>query len=136
MPLEEDLVARTAVVFTAEEVVEAHLVERGRAGIGGQVPADTRRPVVRPQHHGHGIPADQPSQAPLELLVAGKERLLLGADGVDVAGLGQRRQAHVKLSRTLENLVEHEPGALVPLLAVDLIKRVEPLLGLGGIDVG
>jgi hypothetical protein len=39
--LEEDLVAALAVgVLAAEEVVEADLVQRGRAGVGGDVPAD------------------------------------------------------------------------------------------------
>ncbi len=94
------------------------------------------RPVVGPQDHGHGVPADQPPDAPLHLLVAREERLLLRADGVDVARLGQRRQADVQLAGTLEQLVEQEAGALVAFLAVDLVQRIQPLLRLGRVDVG
>jgi hypothetical protein len=42
--LEEDLVADAADVLAPEEVVEAHLVEGGRAGVGREVPPDGLRP--------------------------------------------------------------------------------------------
>ena len=47
--LEEDLVAEAAVGLAAEEVVEAHLVERGRAGVGREVAADAFGPRVGPR---------------------------------------------------------------------------------------
>ena len=134
--LEEDLVARDAIIFPLEEMVEANFVERGRAGIGRQVAADSGRPVVGPQDHRHGVPSNQPPDSALELLVAREERLLLGADGVDVAGLRQWRQADVELTSAFEQLVQEEAGAFVALLAVNLVQRIQPFLGLGGIDVG
>ena len=88
MALEEDLIARPAVVLAAEEVVEADFVESGGAGICREVAAESGRSIVSPQDHGHRIPANQPPDAPLEILVAREERLILGADGVDVTGLG------------------------------------------------
>src|SRR5206468_2595922 len=38
--LEEDLVAPAVRVLAAEEVVEADFVERGRAGVGGEMATD------------------------------------------------------------------------------------------------
>ena len=88
------------------------------------------------QDHRHRVPADQPPDAALELLVAGEERLLLGADRVDVAGAGQARQPDVPLARALQQLEHQESGPVLALLVHDLVERVEPVLGLGLVDVG
>ena len=137
MALVEDLVAGLGfVVLAPEEVVEADLVEGRGRGVRREVTADPGEPAVRPEDHRHGIPADQPADPQLELLVAREERLLLGADRVDVAGLGQRRQADVQLARPLEQLEHEEPGAVLALVADDLVERLEPLRGLRLVDVG
>ena len=112
--LEEDLVAGLAVVLAAEEVVEADLVQAGRGGVRREVAADAGEPAVRAQHHRRRVPADDPADPPLHLLVAREVRLLLGADRVDVAGLGQRRQPDLELARALQQLVDEEPGAVSP----------------------
>ncbi len=46
------------------------------------------------------------------------------------------RQADLPLPRPLEELVGDEPGALHPLLVDDLVEGVDPVLGLGRVDVG
>ena len=135
MALEEDLISRGTVVLAAEEVVEADLVQRRCTGVRGQVPTDSGELAVGPHDHRHGVPADQPPDAALHLLVARKEGFLFGADGVDVAGLCQRGQTDVQLAGSLQQLVQDESGPLVALLGVDLIERVEPLLSLGRIRV-
>ena len=66
----------------------------------------------------------------------GNVGLLLGADRVDVAGLGQRRQPDLELARPLEELVDDEPGAGLAFLGDDLVERREPVLGLVRVDVG
>ncbi len=134
--LEEDLVAAARVVLAAEEVVEAHLVQGRRRGIGRHVPADPREADVRTQDHGHGIPADEPADAALQLLVAREPGLLLGADRVDVARLGERRHADLELTGPLEQLEHEEPCAVLAGLVQDLVQRLEPLPGLGLVDVG
>ena len=73
--------------------------------------------------------------AELHRLVAGEVRLLLGADGVDVARLGQRRQADLQLSRALEQLEEDESRPLRAGGLDQLVERLEPLLRLDRIDV-
>ena len=98
--------------------------------------ADPREAVVRAKDHRDGVPADDPPDPLLELLVAREVRLLLRADRVDVARLGQRRQADVELARALEQLVDEEAGAALALLLDDLVEGGEPFLGLGRVDVG
>ena len=67
--------------------------------------------AVRAQDHRDRVPADDPPDAQLHRLVARERRLLLGADRVDVARLGQRRKADLELACALEQLVDEEPGA-------------------------
>ena len=133
--LVEDLVTGTPVVLAAEEVVEADLVERRGRGVRGEVSADPREPAVGAEDHRHRVPADDPADPQLDRLVAGEERLLLRADRVDVAGLGQWRQADVELPRALEQLVDEEPRAALALLLDELVERGEPLGGFVRIDV-
>ena len=135
MALVEDLVAGTVGV-AAEEVIEADLVQARRRCVGRQVPADAREARVRPQHHRHRIPADDPPDAQLHRLVAREIGLLLRADGVDVPGLSQGRQTDVKLASPLEELVDEEPRAGLALLLDHLVERLQPLIGLVGVDIG
>ena len=72
--------------------------------------ADARVGVVRAEHHRDGVPADDPPDPLLQRLVAREERLLLRADRVDVARLGERRQADVQLAGPLQELVHRGIG--------------------------
>ena len=134
--LVEDVVAHAARVLAAEEVVEADLVERGRRGVRGEVAADAGAEVVGAQDHRHRVPAHHAPDAVLDALVARERRLLLGADGVDVARLGERRQADVELARALEEPVEDELGTVLAGRLDDRVQRVDPILRLGGVAVG
>jgi hypothetical protein len=58
--------------FGPEKVVESHLIEGGAGGKGGDVAADARMLAVGSHHHGHGVPADDALDAPLDLAAAGK----------------------------------------------------------------
>ena len=86
------------VVLAPEEVVEADLVEGGRAGVGGEMAADGLRPDVGPHHHHRGVPADEGPDPPFEVLVAGELRLLVGGDGVDVGGRDGGREVDLLLA--------------------------------------
>ena len=136
MALVVDLVTHARGILATEEVIEADLVQAGGGRERGEVAADARRGLVGPQHHGHGVPADQAADAPLHVLVAGKGRFLFRADGVDVARLGQRRQTDVKLAGALQQLVQHELGALGSELLGEGIEGGDPVLGLIGVGVG
>ena len=93
MSLKIDLVAISVVVLAAEEVVEAHFVQRRGRGVRRDVAADAVRCAVRADDHGHGIPADQTLDATLDFLAAREGGLIFGADGVDVGRHGGERQA-------------------------------------------
>jgi hypothetical protein len=99
------------------------------------VAADTLVLRVRAQHHGQRVPADHAPDAQLHRLVAREVRLLLGADRVDVARLGQRRQADLELTGALEQFVDDESGAIGAGVIDDRVERVDPFLGLDRIDV-
>jgi hypothetical protein len=133
--LEVDLVAAHAVARPLEEVVEADLVQARGARIRRQVPADALVLRVRAQDHGQRVPSDHAPDAELHRLVAGEVGLLLGADRVDVAGLGQAREADLELPRALQQLVDEVPGSISAARFDDVVERVQPLLGLGRIDV-
>ena len=133
--LVEDLVAAPLPVLAAEEVVEAGLVQARRARIGREVAADARELRVRAQHHRHGVPAHDPADAQLHGLVTREIGLLLRADRVDVARLGERRQPDLELAGSLEELVDEEARARLTGLLDDLIERLHPVLGLVRVDV-
>ena len=78
------MVAGVAVVLAAEEVVEADLVQAGRAGERAEVATDAVGGLVGAHHHRRCVPADEGADAALDVLVAGEPRLVLARDGVDV----------------------------------------------------
>ena len=98
--------------------------------------ADPRKPRVGAQDHGDRVPADDPADAQFHRLVAREVGLLLRADRVDVAGLGQRRQADLELAGALQQLVDKEPGTGLAGLLDDLVQRLHPVVRLGRVDVG
>ena len=134
--LDEDLVAAAGVVLAAEEVVEADLVQAGRRLVGGDVAADLEALAVGARDHHRGVPADEGADPALDVLVAGEPRLALGRDRVDVVGAAQRGDADLLLAGPLEQLEHHVAGALAAALVEQRVERVEPLLGLVGVDVG
>ena len=86
--------------------------------------------------HDGGVPSDVGADAAFEVLVAGEPRLFVGRDGVDVGGRDSGREADLGCSRPLEQLHEQEPGPVTTALLDDGVEGVEPLLGLGRVDVG
>lgn len=135
MALEEDLVAAVALVLAPEEVVEAHVVEGGGGGEGGDVAADADARTLGARDHHGGVPAGRVQDLALDLLVAREERLVLGRDGVDVVRAAHLGHGHTLLARTLDQ-AEHEVAGTFPAPLVDSrVERVEPFLGLFGIEV-
>ena len=74
---------------TAEEMIEADLVEGRRRGVGGDVPADVVvRNLIGPHHHGHRVPSHHALDPALDLAVAGVDGLLCDVNCVEVRGVG------------------------------------------------
>ncbi len=133
--LEEHQVAAVRMVGPAEEVVEAHLVERGRRGVGRDVPADAVGVLVGAHHHRHRVPAHQALHAALDLGAAGERRLLVGGDGVDVGGVGRERQRHALPAGVGLEVLQQLDDAFASSVLDDPLERVEPFLGFNGGDV-
>ena len=133
--LEVDVVAGEAVVLAAEEPVEADLVERRARRERRQVAADAVGVLVGLRHHDRGVPADVRADAALDVLVAREPGLLFRRDRVDVRRAHRGGMADLQLAGPLEQLAHEEAGAGLALGVDDGRQRVEPLLGLFGIDV-
>ncbi len=134
--LEEDLVAAARVVLAAEEVVEADLVQARRRGVRRDVTADLDPRALGPVHHDRRVPPDVGTDPALDVLVTGEPRLALRRDRVDVVGAAQARHADLLLAGPLQQ-AEHEVARPVaPGVVDDGVQRLEPLGGLGRIDVG
>ena len=108
--LDEDLVTGLAVVLAVEEVVEPDLVQAGRRGIGGDMPADAHSGPVGPGYHHRGVPPDVGADPPLDVLVAREPGLPLGRDGVDEVGAAQAGHAHLLLPGPLQQAQHDVPG--------------------------
>jgi hypothetical protein len=134
--LVEDLVAAAGVVLAAEEVVEADLVEAGRRGVRRDVPADADPGALGPVHHDRRVPPDVGPDPALDVLVAGEPRLRLRRDGVDVVGAAQAGHAHLVLAGPLQEAEHEVPRPVAAGVVDDRVQGLEPLGGLGGVDVG
>lgn len=133
--LEEDLVAAVAGVLAAEEVVEAHVVERGGGGEGGDVAADADARALGTGDHDGRVPAGRVEDLALDLLVAGEERLVPGRDGVDVVRAAHLGDGDAFGACPLDEAEHQVTGAFPASLIDGCVERVEPLLGLLGIEV-
>ena len=111
MPLIEDLIAGTPLL-TAEEVVEADLVEARSTGVGGEVSADAGVGLVRAQHHGGGVPANDVANARLHRLVAWEGGFVTRLDGVDVRRGRQGGEIDAKVASSREKSHQQKLGAL------------------------
>jgi hypothetical protein len=130
-------VERIGVLAAPEEVVEAHLQQRRRGQVGGDVAADPGARVLRLQDHGRRVPADQVLQALLELDGAGIARLGGDRDGVDVGRVERRLLQHQPRARgVLLQAPEQFSTALLALLAQRHLEGVEPLADLLGPGIG
>ena len=134
--LEEDLVTAARVVRAAEEVVHPHLVERRGRRVGRDVATDADTGSLGAVDHDRGVPAQPPAVLPLDVLVAGEPRLLLGADRVDVVGGRQRRDPDLHLAGPLEQLEHHVARAGASGGLDDPVEGLEPLQRLLRVGVG
>ncbi len=136
VPLEEDLVAEATVGLAAEEMVEADLVERRRAGVGREVAADALGARVGPRHHGGRVPADVGADPALLVLVAGEPGFGVGRDGVDVGRRDGGGEVDLLGARPLQELHEQIARPGTSPRVDDGVEGVEPLLRLARIRVG
>ncbi|MNP07340.1 hypothetical protein D3C76_993610 [compost metagenome] len=118
-------VATELLGAATEEVLEAHIVENGRRGIGGDVPTHVRM-LAGAQHHGQRVPADVGVYPAFYGQVAGIRLLTVQWNGIDVG----RGDAPVKIAMAvgveIQHLVNQVVGARPPLDARHRFNGFEP----------
>jgi hypothetical protein len=134
--LEEHQVAPCCPVRALEEVVEADLEQVSGAGVAGDVAAQFAVRLVGPHHHRQRVPAHQRSQPLLQRQVAGKHRLRLGGNGVDVRRVAFGLPAHVQAVGRARQFVQQGTGTGGAFGGHQRLQGFAPLRGLGRVFVG
>ena len=96
--LGKDQVAAVGLARSVPEVVESDVIEGGARREARDMAAQLTGDLVGADHHGHGVPADDRAQPPLDAGVARIALLLEGQDGVDVGRVRVERQ-HAQFAR-------------------------------------
>ena len=113
-------------LLAAKEMVEAHLVERGAGGVGGDVAADAGMLPVGPHHHGHGVPADDAFDAPFDFPAAGKDRLPAGRNGIDIGRVGRKMNGNIELLGAHLEVAQQLEDPCRPLVFINIIEAFDP----------
>ena len=135
MPLNEQHIAGLLRRRGAPEVVETDIVQGGRRGKTGDVPAQFAGHPIRPHHHGHGIPANQRANAPLQRVVAVAALFQMRRNGVQIGGLGLIGNVYAGAPRVVDQPLDEEMGALAAFQIDHRIQRIHPLAGFDCVDV-
>ena len=110
--LDVDQVAAEVVGGRAEEVVEADVVERGRAREARDVAAELGALAVGLHDHRERVPADDRADPVLEAGLARRLLLVVRVDRVDVGGGGLVGQVHARAPRLVDQPLDQEVRAL------------------------
>lgn len=76
--------------------------------------ADAVVELVGPNDHDGGIPTDETADAPLNVHIAGEERLVFGWDGVDVGSADGEGEANLQLVRPFHEATDEKACPLFP----------------------
>jgi hypothetical protein len=88
--------------------------------------ADTAIFTVGAHHHGHGVPADDALDAPLNLAVTGESRLAAHRDGVDIGRVGaEMRLNAIFLGAHLQQPQQFQ-DPFRPLVGIDIVQGFDP----------
>ena len=115
--------------------MEANFEQCCRRRVGGDVPTDPLQLAIRPHHHRHRVPADDALDPAFDLSVAGKLRLVVDRDRVDVRCGDQTGHGDAILGRPFEDSCHQVAGTNRTVSRYDRVERVEPFAGLGEICV-
>jgi hypothetical protein len=134
--LDEHLIPAAGMGFAPKEMVEPDLVERRGGGVGRNVAAHADSRALGAVHHDGRVPSDPGPVATFDVLIAGKPRLQLGRDGVDIVRRRQRRDGHPLFAGPFQQPQHQIPRPRRPRTLQQLIEGLQPLRGLLGVDIG
>ena len=135
VPLKVDQIAPVRRIGAAKEVIEGDVVDGGRGREAGDVPAQFQVFLGRPQHHGHGIPADEGANPSLQRPVSRHLRFLPGSDGVGIGRSCPVGEMTAAAPRLVDQLLDNEVGPIRAILFDDGIDRFDPFVGFIGVYV-
>jgi hypothetical protein len=126
------------VVFTLplEEVVEPDLVQRRRRRERRDVTANALFELVGLDHHRERVPTRQALDASLDLAAAGKRRLLVRRNRVDVRRVRAERLPHAVQAGVILQVAEKPRHPCRAAGLEHVVERVEPFARFEGFDLG
>jgi hypothetical protein len=127
--LEIDEVAAMRVACAMPEMHEARVVQRRRRLEARDMAAQFRRLLVGFDDDRRRVPAYVPPDELLDLPVSRMRRLGLRRDGVDIGGIGGKRQPRSLPARRSDNGIKDFVDPADPLEGLHGIERIEPLIG-------
>ena len=99
------------------------------------VAADTFLNLVGLHHHGQRIPAHEALDAALDLTAAGKRRLLLCGDGIDVRGVRREGLSNPVAPGVIAELAKEAADSRGAAGLKHVVERFEPLSGFEGVNL-
>src|SRR3989339_1123764 len=127
MTLKINLIAVIIITFTAEEMIEANLVQSCCRSISRNMSADSAVHFICLNHHCHCIPADDAFYSSFNFAVAGKWRLLFPWNGIDVRRICGKGNFNSSFMRSYLKLLKKLCYPFWTTMLKHIIERVKPL---------
>ena len=134
MPLKVNGVPLKLFRVSPEKMVEADFKQSGGGGIRGNVAADTVVHPVGANHHRQSIPANQALDPAFDFLVARKNRLFVGRNGVDVRSIRREGMPNPQRFRASTKPVEQKARRFPAFLFHNGIEGFDPFLHFLGVN--
>ncbi|MNP44987.1 hypothetical protein D3C76_1388750 [compost metagenome] len=135
MRLKVHQVTTTRCVRAFEEVLEAHFKDFGCRCVAGDMSAEIAIGLVSANHHSQRVPAQDSSQTLLDRQIARIATLRLQGNAIPVGRIWPLRGGYTQLLGMDFDLFEQELDTLVPVCPHQPIKRLQPLLRFGRINI-
>ncbi len=135
MALHEDQVATMRFGRRTPEVDEADVIQRGRRGEAGDVAAEIRVALVGAQHHRQRVPAHVGADLVLDGVVARRDDLAVGRNGIDVFGIGTVGLVDAGQAAEFDQALDEKVRALRAFLFDYRLEGVQPFAGFLAVGV-
>ena len=135
MPLHENHVPRLLFGIRTPEMIEAHLVQRGRRCVTGNVAAVLGAFPIRAHYHRHRIPANIGLNAALQRTVSRVLRLPCRRDRIEIGGVRRVRQVSARAPRIVDHVIQQKVRTFGAVLFEYGVNRLQPLGGFYRVNI-